>query len=165
ALRHPPFGIDGLPVHVGIGRLLQGRRRHPQLVLLVRAEIHDGREPPAVVRPEHVGLEQGAVAHGHVDVLVDEHAVWPAGEGGFHFHEARVRLREGSQLSGSSTFTSSASFFQYANSVSFQDLASSMELLGTALIICFLNAVCTGSDLSASTTALCSVSSTSRGVA
>ena len=53
------------------------------------------------------------------------------------------------QLSGSSTFTSSVTFFQYAVSAAFQARASSIDAFGTALIICCLKAVCTGSELSA----------------
>ena len=58
------------------------------------------------------------------------------------------------QLSGSSTFTSSVTFFQYAVSAVFQAAASSIEAFGTALIICRLNAVWTGSELRACTVAL-----------
>jgi len=60
---------------------------------------------------------------------------------------------------------SSVSFFQCAVSVLSQAFASSIDALGTALIICFWNAVVTGSDLSDCTAALCRASSTSRGVA
>ena len=69
ALRHPPFRRDGLPVHAGRGFFLQRRRRHPELVLLVRPEIEDRRKLAAVVGPEHVGLQPRAVAHRHVDVF------------------------------------------------------------------------------------------------
>jgi len=40
-------------------------------------------------------------------------------------------------------------FFQYALSAVSHALASAIEAFGTALIICFLNASCTGADFSA----------------
>src|SRR5262249_31955525 len=67
--------------------------------------------------------------------------------------------------SGSSTFTSLTTFFQSSVSALFHSRASAIEEFGTGLIICFLNASFTGSESSACTTALCSVSSTSGGVA
>ena len=59
AARHPPFRIDGLPVHVGIGLLLQVVRRHPELVLLVDAHVDQHGKLPVAFRPEDVGLEPG----------------------------------------------------------------------------------------------------------
>ena len=83
ALRHPPLRRHGLPVHAGRGLLLEIGRRHPELVLLVRPEIEDGRKLAAVVGTEHVGLEPRAVAHRHVDVFLDQEFV--GGGGGFDF--------------------------------------------------------------------------------
>src|SRR5437870_1770834 len=67
--------------------------------------------------------------------------------------------------SGSSTFTSSVTFFQYASSALFQVCGSSNDALGTALNICCLKAVVTCSEPSACTAAWRTTSSTSRGVA
>ena len=152
AARHPPFRVHRLPVHVGVRLFLQRRRRNPELVLLVRPEIEQRGEAPVVIRPEHVGLEPRAVAHRHVDVLLDQQLV-SGRRSRLHFHdrysllitvilrcerseprratapasrlasfEARAarehlrmtvnNLRCTDQLSGSSTFTSSVSFFQ-----------------------------------------------------
>ena len=96
ALRHPPFGRDGLPVHVGRGFFLETSRRHPELVLLVRPEIEDRREFAAVVRPEHVGLEFRAIAHRHVDVFFDLELV--GGGGGFDFEVHCVLSRYAASL-------------------------------------------------------------------
>ena len=203
--RHPPFGRDGLPVHVRRGFFLQVRRRHPELVLLVRTEIEDRREFAAVVRPEHVRFQFRAVAHRHVDVFFDLELV--GGGAGLHFdvhgnvraswrwrnivmaghsrpkdgvaslaygpgdprlvshNDARKAWMPGTRPgmtgegrrhphSGFSTFTVSARCFQCASSWSLHALASAMDAFGTGLIICFLNASCTGAELSAATVAL-----------
>ncbi len=86
ALRHPPLRIHGLPVHQRVGLLLERVRRDPELVLLVGAEIEDRGKASAVVGTKHVGLEPGAVAHRHVDVLLDEDAVDRHGRRRLHFH-------------------------------------------------------------------------------
>ena len=86
ALRHPPLRRHRLPVHVGRGLLLQVRRRHPELVLLIRPEIEDRRELAAVVGTEHVGLEPRAVAHRHVDVALDQEFVGGGGWFDFDVH-------------------------------------------------------------------------------
>ena len=75
AARHPPLRIDGLPVHPFVRRFGQIVRHDPELVLLVRPEIEDGGKFAVVVRPEHVGLEPRAVAHGDVDVFVDDDGI------------------------------------------------------------------------------------------
>ena len=77
AARHPPLRIDGLPVHPFVRRFGQRLRHDPELVLLVRPEIEDGGKFAVVVGPEHIGLEPRAVAHRHVDVLVDDDADRP----------------------------------------------------------------------------------------
>ena len=88
ALRHPPFRRDGFPVHVGRGLFLKLRRRHPELVLLVRPEIEDRREFAAVVGAEHVGLQPRAVAHRHVDVFFDFELVGGGGWLDFDVHHS-----------------------------------------------------------------------------
>ena len=86
ALRHPPFRIDGLPVHQRVRLFLQAVRRNPQLVLLVRTQVQDGGKPAGIVRPEDVGFQPGAVAHRHVDILLDHDAVDRHGGSRLHFH-------------------------------------------------------------------------------
>ena len=75
AARHPPFRIDGLPIHPFVRRFGQRIRHDPELVLLIRTEIEDGGKFAFVVRPEHVRLQPRAVAHRHVDVFVDDDGI------------------------------------------------------------------------------------------
>src|SRR6516162_4394111 len=168
ALRNPPLRVDRLPIHQRVRLFLQIAGRNPQLVLLIRTQIQDGGKGAGIVRPEHIGFEARAIAHRNVDVFFDDDAVDRHVGSRLHLHLLLSPLRARSlQLnqSGSSTFTSSVTFFQYATSALFQACASSLDALGTGLIICCLNAVATGSELSACTAALRTISSTSRGVA
>src|SRR6476646_6340208 len=70
ALGHPPLRVDRLPVHQRVRVFLEIARRNPQLVLLIRTQIKDGRKRPASIEPKHIGFEMGTVAPGHVDVLL-----------------------------------------------------------------------------------------------
>ena len=76
AARAPPQRVGSLPVHVRVAFLLAVVRRDPDLVLLVRPEVHDHRETlVATVGPEHVGEDQRAVAHRNLHVFLDDHRV------------------------------------------------------------------------------------------
>jgi hypothetical protein len=73
--RAPPLRIAALPVHVGIGFLLEVMRRHPQLVLVIDREIHDHRHTFLAIGPEHIGIDDGSVAHRNGHILLDDKLV------------------------------------------------------------------------------------------
>ena len=71
AARHPPERVHRLPIHVGIGFLLEVRRGHPELVLLVGTDIDDRRDLAPAPGPINVRPEAYAVTHRNLDILVD----------------------------------------------------------------------------------------------
>ena len=80
ALRHPPLGVDGLPVHeaalLGHGLVHRGSAGVvPEVdVLGVGAERDDDRGGPPVVGPEHVGHQLGGVPDRDGGVAFGQHA-------------------------------------------------------------------------------------------
>src|SRR5437870_3913525 len=72
--------------------------------------------------------------------------------------------RAGASYSAASIFTSAVIFFQAAISPASQVLASSTDFEGTILKFCLVSASLAAGAASASVAALCSVSSTARGV-
>ena len=73
--RTPPQRIHRLPVHVRIGFFLEVRRRHPQLVFLVDADVRDHRHLFRRVRAEHVRVKHRTVPHRDLHVLFDDEFV------------------------------------------------------------------------------------------
>ena len=86
ALGHPPLRVDRLPVHQRVRFFLEIARRNPQLVLLIRTQIQDCGKRPGSIGSKHIGFEIGAVAHGHVDVLLDDDAVVERAGRRLHLH-------------------------------------------------------------------------------
>src|SRR5712691_5771829 len=72
AARHPPERVHRLPVHVLVRLFLQVRRRDPELVLLVAAEVDDDGETSGRFGTEDVGLQPRSVAHRDFEVLFDD---------------------------------------------------------------------------------------------
>ena len=91
ALRHPPQRVDRLPVHVFVALFLEVRWRHPELVLLVWAEVEDRRHFFCALRTEDVGHQFGAVAHRHFDILMDHHGI--GGDISVHVHSCYSLVR------------------------------------------------------------------------
>src|SRR5579885_3741291 len=56
-LRHPPFRVHRLPIHMGIGLFLERFRRRTKLVFLIGPEVEDRRIFAAVAGAKDVGLE------------------------------------------------------------------------------------------------------------
>src|SRR4029077_6343740 len=50
-------------------------RHQPELVFLIGPEIENGRIFFVAVRTEYIRLEDGAVAHRHIDILIDDDGV------------------------------------------------------------------------------------------
>src|SRR5262245_35363656 len=166
ALRYPPLRVDRLPIHKRVRLFLEVVRNNPQLVFLVWTQIQNRGKSAGAIGAKHVGLEPRAIAHRHVDVLFDDDAIGRRRRRGrvcFHKYPRRAPVR--AAQSGSSTFTCSVTFFQYAISARLNACASASEALGVGLMTCLAKALVTGSDLSACSAAARIISRISCGVA
>ena len=95
AARHPPFRVDGLPVHQRRSRLPPAVGGGTQsLSFWYGPRLRMAGKRAAAVGPEHVGLQPRAVAHRHVDVFFDQEPVGGVGWFSSRHGARRCRRRE-----------------------------------------------------------------------